>query len=296
MELRHLRYFLAVAEELHFTRAAERLGIEQSPLSRHIRDLEGQLGARLFHRQRRHVSLTTAGEHFRCDVRRLLIDLHASVASVRSLARGAAPFRLGVAEAAAAPALARLLRLCRESDPPIAIQLVELPLTDLSVMVESGALEAALTLSIPSGGGLKCHVTWRDPFDLLVPPDHPMSRQSVGRWADLTAETWVLPDPVSLRGLAIQVEALLATHSISVTEVRRAAHAATVMSLVASGAGVALLPTLLCQPAVDVVRLPLEGPGADAATYLIYREDDHSALLKRVRVHAAAAGQRPAES
>ena len=84
--------------------------MERSPLSRQIRRLESGLGVRLFHRQPRIVSLTAAGEHFRTDVRRILADLEPSIATARELASSRAPFGLGVAEAAAAPALGRLLK------------------------------------------------------------------------------------------------------------------------------------------------------------------------------------------
>jgi DNA-binding transcriptional LysR family regulator len=291
MDLRTLRYFLIVAEELHFSRAAERLGMERSPLSRQIRNLEIELGARLFHRQRRLVSLTAAGESLRADARRILADLDAAVATTRALASGRAPFRLGVTEAAAAPVLGRLLRLCRESDPPILVQIIELPLTDLAVMVDGGALEAALILSPPKTGRLKCHVTWRDRFMLFVPPRHDLARRREVSWSDLGSETWVLPDPTTLRGLAAQTEALLAQASISPREILRAAHTATILGLVASGAGVALLPSLLGAPSADIVRLPLDDPRAEALTYMIYRENDHTDVLQRVRAHAAAAGQ-----
>lgn len=291
MDLRYLRSFLTVAEELHFTRAAERLGMERSPLSRQIRALEADLRVRLFHRQRRIVSLTAAGETFRTDARRILTDIETSIATARELASGRAPFRLGVAEAAAAPALGRLLKMCRDSDPPISMQVVELPLTNLAVMVDSGALEAALILSPPKTGRLKCHVTWRDTFKLVMPLGHPLSDRPAVQWSDLASETWVLPDPTTLHGLAAQTDALLAASSITPQDPLRAAHAATMLSLVASGAGVALLPALLCEATSDVVCVGLDDPRAESLTYLIFRDNDQTAVLKRVRAHAAVAGQ-----
>ncbi|WP_371129901.1 LysR family transcriptional regulator [Phenylobacterium sp.] len=98
MELRHLRYFLAVAEELHFARAAARLGIEQSPLSRQIRDLEMDLRVRLFDRTRRATSLTKAGERFLVDARWILNDVDGSARAARAFENGGQPVRLGLAE------------------------------------------------------------------------------------------------------------------------------------------------------------------------------------------------------
>src|ERR1700754_430210 len=88
MELRHLRYFVAVAEEQHMTRAAARLGIQQPPLSQQIRDLESELGVQLFERAPRSIRLNAAGQLFLQDARRLLAEAQDAVTRVRQAARG----------------------------------------------------------------------------------------------------------------------------------------------------------------------------------------------------------------
>ncbi|WP_442957855.1 LysR family transcriptional regulator [Phenylobacterium sp.] len=113
MELRHLRYFTVLAEELHFSHAGERLGIEQSPLSRQIRDLETELKVRLLERTRRSTRLPPAGERFLIDARRILNDVDLSVRGLRAFSSGGPTLRMGLAEGLAGEAMGRPRRLAK---------------------------------------------------------------------------------------------------------------------------------------------------------------------------------------
>jgi DNA-binding transcriptional LysR family regulator len=131
MELRHLRYFIAVAEELHFARAAERLHIEQSPLSRAIKDLEYDLGAQLLERTTRSTRLTWAGQVFHGEARRVLSTLEQAVASARAAASGyRGTLRIALSDGIAQPWLGTLLAQCREEEPEVEIRLFEVPLAE----------------------------------------------------------------------------------------------------------------------------------------------------------------------
>lgn len=118
MELRHLRYFLAVAEELHFARAAERLHIEQSPLSRAIRELEEELGAQLFVRTSRSTRLTLAGKLLMENAPRVLLALDQARESVKAAANGFhGRLRVALSDGITPSRLPALLARCREEDP-----------------------------------------------------------------------------------------------------------------------------------------------------------------------------------
>lgn len=126
MELRHLRCFLAVAEELHFARAAERLHIEQSPLSRTIKELEDELGARLFARTTRSTRLTRAGKLFLEHVPRVFAALQQARDSVKAAANGFhAQIRIALSDGITPSRLPTLLALCRQEEPEIEIRLFE---------------------------------------------------------------------------------------------------------------------------------------------------------------------------
>jgi len=129
MEFRHLRYFLAVAEELHFARAAERLHIEQSPLSRAIRELEEELGAQLFVRTSRSTRLTLAGKLLMENAPRVLLALDQARESVKAAANGFhGRLRVALSDGITPSRLPALLARCREEDPEIEIRLFEVPL------------------------------------------------------------------------------------------------------------------------------------------------------------------------
>jgi len=130
MELRHLRCFLAVAEELHFARAAEKLHIEQSPLSRAIKDLEEELGAQLFVRTTRSTRLTRTGKLFLEHVRRIFTALQQARDSVKAAANGFdGQLRVALSDGITPSRLPTLLALCRKEEPEVEIRFAEVPLS-----------------------------------------------------------------------------------------------------------------------------------------------------------------------
>lgn len=129
MELRHLRCFMAVAEELHFARAAERLHIEQSPLSRAIKELEEDLGVQLFVRTTRSTRLTRAGRMFFEHVPRVFASLKRACDSVEAAANGFhGQLRIALSDGITPTCFSALLALCRQEEPEIEIRLIEIPL------------------------------------------------------------------------------------------------------------------------------------------------------------------------
>lgn len=147
MELRHLRYFIAVAEELHFARAAERLHIEQSPLSRAIKDLEYDLNVQLFERTTRTTRLTWPGQVFLDEARRVLTTLELAKVSVKAAANGyRGALRITLSGGIAQPRLTALTALCRAEEPDIEVRLFKTSFTKqvkgLRISLHDAALDA----------------------------------------------------------------------------------------------------------------------------------------------------------
>lgn len=165
MELRHLRCFVALAEELHFTRAAERLHIEQPPLSRTIKELEDELGVMLFDRDRRGTRLTAAGTAFLQDIRRLFTVLEQARENVRAIAAGLkGSLRIAISDGAIDPRLSALLAFCRQEEPEIEIRLSEVPLAEQLRGLRSGDFTIGFAHTADVGDGLVAESIWQDPW------------------------------------------------------------------------------------------------------------------------------------
>ncbi|OGA60181.1 MAG: D-alanyl-D-alanine endopeptidase, partial [Burkholderiales bacterium RIFCSPHIGHO2_01_FULL_64_960] len=175
MELRHLRYFIAVAEELHFARAAERLHIEQSPLSRAIKDLEYDLGVQLFERTTRSTRLTWAGQVFLDEARRVLSTLEQAKASAKAAATGyRGTLRIALSDGIAPPRLAALLAQNREEEPEVEIRLFETTLAQQLKGLCSGLYDAGFAHAAEVGEDIIAEPVWTDPLVIAVPARHPL--------------------------------------------------------------------------------------------------------------------------
>ena len=170
MELRHLRHFVAVAEELHFARAADRLGMEQSPLSQSIRNLEAQLGIKLFQRTTRRTWLTRAGTHFYREARRILRDVEALTASVqRSSGEEPNVLRIVLGEDLASEPFTRLLFELQHHEPRIDLEVRELLHSEAARLVRDGGADVAITLSPRAEPELKQVRGWSERLMAVAP-------------------------------------------------------------------------------------------------------------------------------
>jgi len=291
MELRHLRYFLAVAEELHFARAGARLGIEQSPLSRQIRDLEADLRVRLFDRTSRSTRLTAAGARLKTHARRILDDIEISMADVQSFASSkTAPLRLGLAETAAGASFGRFMRLAAAAEPPLPVVLRERPAVELVDLLSGGALDAILTYSPPPAGDFVGEPVWSEPLMLVRKADggHAPELTSL---RDHAAAWWILPDPVSFPGAAAQIAALLTRYGIAPREPLLAGSPHSAIRLAATGAGVALAPCSGVEVPDPVLMHPLAEADAVLTTWMTVRREVASPVANRAMALARTAAE-----
>ncbi|MFE7934209.1 LysR family transcriptional regulator [Streptomyces sp. NPDC057456] len=191
MELRTLRYFVAVAEELHFGRAAARLHMSQPPLSRAIKQLESEVGAALFDRSSSGVSLTPVGAVL-LDEARSLLDHADRVRARVAAAAGAATITVGLLGDSTDPGATRLARAYHRRHPRVEVRVRETDLTDPTCGLHAGLVDVALTRGPFDETGLTVHELRADPVGALLRADDPLARRGSLKLADLADRRWFL--------------------------------------------------------------------------------------------------------
>src|SRR4051812_27926555 len=284
-DVRQLRYFLAVAERLHFGRAAEALHISQPPLSRAVRALEQDLGVALFTRTRRRVALTAAGERLLEEAGRLIGQLERAVHEVRAAAtaRERPRLRIGFVSLADYGVLPGLLKAYKAARPDLALGLREMLSPEQATALGAGGLDFGLLLPpVSEAVPLEHLVVQRERFVAALPAGHRLARAR-GRLAlsALGGEPFVTVPREIAPGLYDIVAALARQAGISVNVAQEAIQMQTVVSLVSSGLGVAVVPA-------SIANLGRRG--------VVYRKlaDRHPALelrlaWRRGAINAAAA-------
>jgi DNA-binding transcriptional LysR family regulator len=280
---RRLGYFVAVAEELSFTRAAERLHMAQPPLSQQIALLEKELGATLFDRSRRTIRLTLAGAALLPEARRLLADLDETTRMVRRVAEGAiGRLTVGFVPSAINGALPGLLRTFRTDHPAVELTLREMAPDALLRAVHDRRLDLAM-LYLPIGEpDLAVHPLAAEDLLLAVPDDHPAADAETVALADVAGEPFVLPEQHDVPGLHAAVTALFADAGITPLVAQRGVWLMqTVLGLVAAGIGLAVVPSSVSALRRTGVTLrPIRDTGHRVQLAAVWRPDHHSTPLE----------------
>lgn len=291
MELRHLRYFAAVAQTRHFGRAAERLHMAQPALSQSIRQLEAELGTRLFTRTTRQVSLTPAGEFLYTEAERVLGAVEDSVRGVRRIAEGHLGLvRIAFTGTAAFTQLPRIARALERDLPGMALEIHADLLTPAQVAgLREGSLDIGVLRPPTSGDDLALRTIEIEPLVLAVPADHRLATEPVVAMADLRTEAFVL---YADTGSAVNEAVLRSCKEAGFaprTE-HQAPGTAALLALVAAGLGIALGPA-------SVRAVPLAGvvfrDVVDAATIELacaWRAEGPSPQVRAVLDSLEAAG------
>ncbi|WP_410615731.1 LysR substrate-binding domain-containing protein [Amycolatopsis sp. lyj-109] len=255
--LRSLRYFLVVADELHFGRAAERLGIAQPPLSQRVKRLEAELGAKLFERGRR-VTLTEAGEVLRAEARDLLSRWDRMTALVAKAERGELDsLRAGVPPDLPGRVLAAILTKFADACPAVRLDLQELTTAEQARLLADRELDAGLLQLPVDVVGLDLGPVVDTPLGVVLPRDSPLARRAELTLADLAGEGLVHAPRAAAPG---SYDTLLRTcwdHGFRPAAIRHARNPEFVLGLVLAGHGVAFEPGARKEP--RVVWRPLEG-------------------------------------
>lgn len=284
MELRHLRYFAAVAETLHFGKAAELLHMAQPPLSQAIRRLEAELGAELFIRTTRQVALTGAGQVLRADATRILSAVDEAAARVRRFAAGTeGVLRIGLTGSASYRQLPELARLVKREMPGL---MLEVHTEMLTPAQEQGLLERRLDVGVlrppVRNEGIVHRPIADEPLVVAVPDEHWLSDADKVRVEQLRHENFIMYGAAlsSVVNDAVIRSCLGAGFSphcgYEVTET------STALALVAAGLGVSVLPdSIRSAPREGVVCKPVED-ALPVRLGMAWREDDDSPLLRKM--------------
>lgn len=286
MELRHLRYFVAVAEDLHFGRAAARLHIAQPPLSRQIRDLERELGAELFARVKGRVSLTHAGRAFLVEARRTLAQAERARATAQRAARGeVGRLRVGFVEAATySGVLADVLGLFRARHPDVGLELFELSSLQQTEALREGRVEVGVLHSLPYDAAewLGVERLTDDPMIVALPSGHRLARRPTLPLAALAAEPLLLLRRPDGPGLHDRIIAACQAAGFSPAVAQQAGQLQTLVGLVAAGAGVTFVPgSLEALRRPGVVYRRVAGLGLDMGLWAVWRLAEESPVAAR---------------
>ncbi|WP_027484255.1 LysR substrate-binding domain-containing protein [Rhodanobacter sp. OR87] len=283
MELRHMRRFLAVAEELHFARAADRLHIEQSPLSRAIKELEFDLGVQLFERTTRSTRLTWAGQVFLEDVRRVFAALDQARVNVKAAANGYhGTLRIAVSDGIVPSRLAALLAQCRVEEPEVETRLFQTPFAQQVKGLRNDLYDAGFAQSGEVGDGILVEPVWRDPLVAAVPARHPLLAHRRIPLEELLRYPLVLCHPEACEGCARQIERVLRTVDIEPIVVDHVRTHDMLITLVAAGYGIGLTNATHIEDFrhSEVVVRPLAGRAVMLTTYLLHPDGEPSEPLR----------------
>lgn len=284
MELRHLRYFLTVAEELHFARAAEKLHMDQSPLSRAIKDLEDELGAKLFTRTTRNIRLTHAGKVFLERVPRIFEALEQARDGAKSAASGFhGQLRIALSDGITPSRLPALLARSREEEPEVEIRLFEVPLDQQIRGLQEDLYDAGLSMADEVGDGIVTTPAWDDELMVALSLRHPLLEHRRIPLEMVLQQRLVLGDPAACQGHTRQIDRILQKRDEELQILQRVATFDVMMALVSAGLAVGLAGAahIASSKEPGVKASQLAGTPPMLTTYLLRRDTEPSPMLTR---------------
>ena len=290
MELRHLRYFVVVAEELHFRRAAERLHMSQPPLSQQIRALEEEVGATLLLRNQRRVELTAAGAAFLERAREILTLVEDAALEARRVQRGeVGRLAIGFVGSAMYSFVPELLRAFREQFPDVVLRLQELGTSEQLRQLENGRLDVGFMRLPVLRPELRVETVLEEAVIAALPDLHPLASKPRLRLEDLEGQPLVLLTRSGAPGLRAALAPaidLLGGEDVITQEV---AEMQTVIGLVAAGAGISLVPeSVSALMREGVTYRPLSDGAPAVRLEMAWRRADESPVIAAFTTMALA--------
>jgi DNA-binding transcriptional LysR family regulator len=244
IELRHLRYFLAVAEELNFGRAAERLNITQPSLSRQIQSLEKELNILLFERNQRQIKLTAPGQILLAEVEQILIRFDQGIGVVKRASRGEiGQLTLGFQGSSVYDIIPISIKAFRDRFPEVEIIMQHMETSEQVIAIAENNLDIGFVIPPITNANLKMEILLQEPLVLALPENHPLAAQSEIAIAALANEPLILASRDRGCGLHEQIFGIYQQAGLSPNVVCAAREMQVMLGFVAAGIGIALLPS-----------------------------------------------------
>jgi len=279
MELRHLRYFVTVAEELHFGRAAKRLNISQPPLSRQIQELEEELGFQLFIREYHKVELTGAGQVYLAQIKRILDQLDVARQEAIAVARGQkGRLRIGYGVHLPEGYLPRVVAAF-SAERRVDIDILEAPSPRILQMLHEKAVDVAFVMAPFDRTGLVVRELMREPLMIVVAAGHRLANTPLSNLAQLAEENFVVCRRYEEPGFRELVEGLCREAGFTPRVAQAVEHKQTTLDLVAEGLGVSIIPWGSATPSDRVRYRPLPNPTPYLTSAVAWREDAHAETI-----------------
>ncbi|WP_076591846.1 LysR family transcriptional regulator [Herminiimonas arsenitoxidans] len=294
IDLRLLRYFVVVAEEGHLTKAAQRIGIQQPPLSQQIRALEKELDVTLFRRLPRGMELTESGHALLVDARIILDQVNTTIEDVRRISQGElGRIAVGFTESASLhPFIPAVIRAFREVSPGVTLAVEESNTSDLVEALRQNRVDVAFIRSpIGNAAGLKMETMLVEEMIVALPATHPLAQNKRRKSLPLTAlaeESFILNRRPSGPGLYDTVIAACRVAGFSPKVKLEARKNLSTLSLVAAGLGISIVPASIRHVKLEeVVYLNVDhAPGLRAPLHLAYRDIPQSGAVERMIIEA----------
>lgn len=291
MELRHLRYFVAVGRCLSFTKAAEALHISQPPLSRQIQELEEEVGTALFLREAKKVSLTRAGEYLLGEAKKILDGIDAACGTARMIGQRAKALNIGCVSLFLSTGMAPFLDKVREGQPDLRLELLVMPTEAQAKALLSGGIDVGFARSWIGQEGLSFEPIAPESLALVFPAADELPEEPEACMKDLEARPFIAISRSSASGLAERIEAACAAFGVSPAISFECNDAFSIMSMVAAGAGWSIVPSLEMQ-SVNVAGIRSVKLPQTLVIGMAYRadviSDDARRFIDLARVHFAS--------
>ncbi len=281
MELRHLRYFIAVAEELNFTRAAEKLHMAQPPLSQQIQQLEAELGFQLFRRTKRTVTLTEAGQVFFQESQKILLQLDRAIQLGQQTNRGElGQLTIGFVSSASHNVVPAILQTFRTLHPAVKLELREMTTNQQLQQLREGQIDIGF-IRPPVDDGINSEIVFREPLIVALPQTHHFADRAQVELRQLSTEPFILFPRSLAPGLYDRIISFCQQAGFSPIAAQEAIQMQTIVSLVAASMGVAIVPESMQNfQRSGVVYKPIQEPSPIVSIALIWLHNPTAAVQR----------------